>query len=618
MPPRRLLRSPARFVLIALLAGGLAASVPRGRAADPQPYTVKIAPTGMDKLDSAVHDASTLISLQKSAPVGPFGLIARAREDAKRFDAALHSFGYYDGSVAITIDGHALNDPGLLPDLDATPAGKAVPVAVTLTPGPLFHLGQITLTGDVPESARTSLRLDRGQPAVAADVLAAQGRMLTALKDGGHALATVGAPVATLHVATRTLDVSFPVDAGPRVDLGPISIAGLRRTNERFVRRRLLIHQGERYDPRKIQKAQEDLAATGIFSSVNISPPDGLDAAGQLPMQVSVTERKPRTVTFGVAYSTDLGGSVTASWLHHNLFGDGEQLLLSVSATELGGFAAVQPGYMAEARLTYPDWHARGQTLSFDALAERQYLVAYDQTAVILNTTFTRQMTPHLNASIGLTGEEESILQEYVRRDYTLLQVPLGLRYDDTGNPLNPTRGVRASATITPTESFGPPTATFAIAQVGGSTYLDLSGKGRTVLALRALVGDVVSVSSAFQVPADQRFYAGGSGTIRGFIFQSVGPQFPDGKPIGGTAIDAGSAELRQRFGAHYGANLFVDAGQVSDKRAPFTGTAQVGVGVGALYYTSFAPLRIDAAVPVTNQPHGGSFELYIGIGQAF
>lgn len=599
-----------------LLTLALAASVPRGRAASPVPYTVTIAPTGNGALDSAAKGASTLVSLRERAPVGPFALVTRARDDQKRLLAALHSFGYYDGSVGITIAGRALDDPALLPELGALPDKTSVPVKVTLTLGPLFHLGAVTLTGDVPASAQAALKLKSGQPAVASDVLAAGDRLLAALKDNGHALAKVAAPVATLHVATRTLDVSFAVDAGPRVDLGPISIAGLKRTNESYVRRRLLIHQGELYDPKKILTARDDLASTGLFSTVRIAPPDGLDAQGQLPMQVTVSELPPRTVQLGVAYSTDLGGSVTANWTHHNLFGNGEQLSLTAAATELGGLAAVQPGYTLDSKLTIPDWLRRNQTLTLDALAERQYLIAYDQTAAILSATVARRFSRDLSGSVGLVGEEESILQEFVRRDYTLLQVPLTLSFDNTHNLLNPTHGVRASTSVTPTESLGRPTSTFVIAQAVGSTYVDVTGNGRTVLALRALVGDIWGTTT-FGVPADQRFYAGGSGTIRGFIFQSVGPQFPDGIPIGGTAIDTGSIELRQRIGANYGMALFVDAGQVSDG-APFTGTPQVGVGVGARYYTSFAPLRIDFAVPVTNQPHGGSFELYIGIGQAF
>ena len=59
--------------------------------------------------------------------------------------------------------------------------------------------------------------------------------------------------------------------------------------------------------------------------------------------------------------------------------------------------------------------------------------------------------------------------------------------------------------------------------------------------------------AEVFGIPPDQRFYAGGGGTIRGFRYQSVGPQFPDGKPVGGTGIDVASLEVRQRFGESRG-----------------------------------------------------------------
>jgi translocation and assembly module TamA len=119
-------------------------------------------------------------------------------------------------------------------------------------------------------------------------------------------------------------------------------------------------------------------------------------------------------------------------------------------------------------------------------------------------------------------------------------------------------------------------------------------------------------------IPPDQRFYAGGGGTIRGFRYQSVGPKFPDGKPVGGNGIDVASVEFRQRFGESWGAVAFVDAGQVGSTGSPFSGTASVGAGVGVRYYTSIGPIRADAAVPLTSGPKQDSFELYIGIGQAF
>ena len=88
----------------------LSASILPSRAADPQPYEVTLKPTGDKSLDSALHDASTLISLEKKAPVGGFALVERARQDTDRLRTVLHSFGYYKGRVDITIAGHKLSD----------------------------------------------------------------------------------------------------------------------------------------------------------------------------------------------------------------------------------------------------------------------------------------------------------------------------------------------------------------------------------------------------------------------------------------------------------------------------------------------------------------------------
>jgi translocation and assembly module TamA len=137
------------------------------------------------------------------------------------------------------------------------------------------------------------------------------------------------------------------------------------------------------------------------------------------------------------------------------------------------------------------------------------------------------------------------------------------------------------------------------------------------VIAMRGLTGKAFGVD-LFSLPPDQRFYAGGSGTVRGFRYQSVGPQFPDGNPTGGTAISAGSLELRQRILDKYGVVAFVDAGQVTANGAPFTSNWRVGAGIGARYYTSIGPIRLDVAIPLNREPHGDAFELYIGIGQAF
>ena len=103
-----------------------------------------------------------------------------------------------------------------------------------------------------------------------------------------------------------------------------------------------------------------------------------------------------------------------------------------------------------------------------------------------------------------------------------------------------------------------------------------------------------------------------------GAIAISRSARVPGGEPTGGTAISAGSVEFRQRVLDKFGAVGFVDAGQVGANGVPLTSHWRIGAGVGARYDTSIGPIRLDVAVPLNKQPEGDTFEIYIGIGQAF
>jgi translocation and assembly module TamA len=607
-------RCSAWFRLLAVLL--ISASPRAGLGADPQPYDVSLKPTGNTALDAALHGSSSLISLQKIAPVGGFALTERARQDLVRFTTALHSFGYYKARIDLTIDGKSLDTPDLADTIDHAPASPAMPVAVLFDLGPQFRLGHVVIDGTVPADARAKLGLATGQPALAADVLAAQGHLLGAIREDGYPLATVELEPATLRPADNALDVQFDAKTGRPAVFGAIAITGLKKMHEAFVRRRLLLHPGEKFSPSAIEKARQDLASIGVFSVVRIEPARQLDAQGRLPVTVNLTERPLHAVDAGVGYSTDLGVNFNVGWHDRNLFGNAEQLNLT-AMMQLGGDAITKPGYNFGAQFIKPDFLRRDQALEIDLNAIDQSLQAYDQIALEQKIAINRKLSQYWTASVGVSGEQEKISQEGTDRHYNLVGLPLSLKYDSSNNLLDPTRGIRATFSATPMESLGTPDATFVILQVAGSTYLDLSGNGRSVLALRGLVGEVPGTGT-FDLPPDQRFYAGGSSTVRGFRFQSVGPQFADGNPTGGTAVSTATVEFRQRIMGNYGAAAFVDAGQVSSNGVPFSNSWHIGAGVGARYYTSIGPIRLDIAVPVNREPHGDAFELYIGIGQAF
>lgn len=586
-------------------------------AADPQPYTVIIDQTGNSQLDKLLADSSTLISLQKSADVGPFALIARVKQDQERFLSALQSLGYYRGKVLFHIADHTLEDPELIESVTNLVADPPLPITASFELGSQFRLGQINIVGDVTEPVRDALKLKTGDKAIASDVLAARNRLRKALLEQGYALAKVEEPVATLLYDTESVDIQFQIESGPKVKLGQVMVNGLKKLNESFVQQRLLITDGQQFKASDIETARKDLDALGVFSSVHTVVGQQLDQQGRVPISFDVVERPLHSANLGAAYSTDLGGSLSSIWLRRNLFGNAEQLNLNAGLTQLGGNSTTGLGYKVGVAFSKPDFLERDQTLQPGLDAIQQNFIAYNETALMAHITLNRKFNVHWNANYGLAAEQSQISQQSISRNYTLASLPLTLKYDSSNSPLDPTNGSILTASLTPTYSMSGINKPFVILQISASTYLDLDKPGRRVLALRGLLGDTGGASQ-FDLPPDKRFYAGGSTTVRGYKYQSIGPAFADDKPQGGTSIAAGSVELRQRIFQDYGLVLFADAGQVTVNPLPFGNHWQIGAGIGARYYTDFGPIRLDVALPVNPQPGSGSFEVYIGLGQAF
>jgi translocation and assembly module TamA len=137
------------------------------------------------------------------------------------------------------------------------------------------------------------------------------------------------------------------------------------------------------------------------------------------------------------------------------------------------------------------------------------------------------------------------------------------------------------------------------------------------VLAARLKLGSILN-GAIGQIPAPQRFYAGGGGSVRGFGYQEVGPRLADNTPEGGLALFEGSLELRHRLSEAWGVVAFIDAGTLGTTQAPSFSNASMGAGVGVRYNLGFGPLRVDVATPVTGRHGEAPIQIYVSIGQAF
>ncbi len=173
---------------------------------------------------------------------------------------------------------------------------------------------------------------------------------------------------------------------------------------------------------------------------------DSLDTDGRIPVAFDVVEGPAHAVAIGAAYSTDLGANLTASWSDRNLFGNAEQLNLT-AGVQGGGTAIKGPANYFTAQFVKPDFLDRNQSLQIDLSAVRQNLLAYFQKGVSADVLVKRTFWTNWSGSIGISGEAENITQQDVARDYTLVGLPIAVRYDSTNSLLDPTSGVRAAAT---------------------------------------------------------------------------------------------------------------------------------------------------------------------------
>jgi translocation and assembly module TamA len=651
---------------ICALIGLMLGFAPLVRAADPQPYKVDRFSTGQSAMDATLRATSDLVTLRTTAPVGSYGLIARARGDIDRLKTVLESYGYYDSKGIIKIDGLALNDPRLPDELAALPKKRDAHVQVSFELGPLYHLRKITIEGELPPSTQAKFTLTTGDPAVASNVLAAGTRVLAALEEEGYAFAKVDPPVAYEDKTEPVLDVTYHVETGPKLNVGHIYIEGLKRTHESLVRRRLLLHTGELYRASVVEHARADLLSPelGVFAAITVKVGKAVDDTGGIPITFQVRERLRHTFGVSAAYSTDLGGSGGINWGDRDMLGNAEQFNVATSVTGLGGSSTNGLGYDVPIKYILPDFGRRDQSLQFGVEAVKEDLIAYDQTALKFGVTLIRKINKLWTVSAGVTATEENVnqvveiqttcnvtvatqsncpasdvvaLPDRQTYNYSLVGLPLTASYDSTNLLLpieDPTHGMRDSVSIVPTLSLGHTKAMFLITTIKAAAYFDLdhllsTDPGRSVLAARALIG-VAGGASVDSLPPDQRFFGGGSASIRGYPYQGVGPYFPivsakdsvigyTTYPVGATTISAAGLEYRQRFGQRWGGAFFVDGGQVGSNLSLYPSNPYIGVGAGVRYYTPIGPIRLDIAFPLKRYDSDPqAFQVYVGLGQAF
>ncbi|MEX2964418.1 autotransporter assembly complex family protein [Microbulbifer sp. TYP-18] len=492
-----------------------------------------------------------------------------------------------------------------------------------VAPGPQTLITSIEL--EMPQRYREgigNLPLSPGDPLDAGKVL--EGVKVIEKYLGAHAcLLDIDVSYqATLIRGEARARLVYRVAPSPEVRLGEVRIEGLTSVNPDFLRGKLQLEPGDCFSRRKLNAAQLRLLRTNLISSANsrVSAP----YEGTVDVVFVVVERRHRTVRLGVGYTSDEGAGVTAGWEHRNIFGRGEKVEVESKANP------VQQSLQGQ--LLMPRFFRDRQSFSASAELSSEDRDAYQADAFTLGATVSRKLSKHRTVSVG--GELKfSQVQEQgeATEDFSLLSLPLGFKLDTTDNLLDARRGATAALEVRPYADLGQSSTNFVKNTLALTGYITGNNlKFEPTLALRIKAG-VISGIDTLDVPADERFYAGGGGSVRGYAYQSLGPRrlippaSPGGEPtlsdpIGGRALSEISLEGRFRFTDTWSGVLFLDGGNAYEDPPPRFGSSLFwGTGVGVRYITSFAPLRLDIAFPLEKRDDlDDDFQVYVSLGQAF
>jgi translocation and assembly module TamA len=595
----RLMRNIAVFAVLFLVCE-LAAQPARADV----PYKAEFTGTDDKQLLSELNAVSQLVKLEDKPPESEAGLRRRADEDIPRLKEVLQSQGYWDGAV----------------DYAVTTAAKPAKVTVTIKAGPLYHLKQVTITtpegGAPPDIAGLDpavFGLKPGAPAKAAAVLDAEHKITDAYARRGRPFAKLTDHKFVVDHGTKTMSVTYVVDPGPRAKFGPFTIGGLSRLGQDYVERRIAWREGEDYDQRKVDDTRKALTDSGLFATVRIEHADRVNAAGAVPMRIMLAERPLRSIGAGLYYNTSEGFGANAFWEHRDLSGEGEKLRLDL---DVG-----QQRRDLIANFRKPDF--LGSTdRDLTALAEfvDENPIAYTARRELVSPGVEQRFGGAYTAGIGVEAQHATVTEAArdISETYSLVGLPVFLRRDTRDDVLNPTRGSHESLLLTPNTSFTGPSLSFLNSRLDADVYRRLGETDRYVGAAFLGVGSIIGPTRD-TLPADQRLYAGGGGSLRGYGFQLAGPLGPGNKPLGGRSLLQFGAELRTKITESIGIVPFVEAGNVYTASFPdLRGGLLYDAGIGLRYFTPIGPVRFDIATPLRRRSADSLVQVYISIGQAF
>lgn len=525
-------------------------------------------------------------------------------------------------------------------DLVYTPDGRGIHVTIYVEEGPEYTMDSLEVAGnqvyDTDElmdrvKVKPGAVHNKGQ--VARDV----ENLQKTYQDSGYVDAEVK-PQVVLDRDRKVTRVTYRVDEGDLKYVHEIRVTGNSVTKDEIIRRQMLIVPGERYDGRAVEKSRQRIQNTQFFDTVRITLED--PSAGSVSrdlftdLNVDVEEGKTGTFNFGGGYSTADGVGVytelrlnnfdIANWPRFS--GGGQQLRLRINtATRRDNYA-----------ISFTEPQFLGYPLAFGVDAYREtYQVRggadYTEDATGGQLRLGKNLSPYVFTQVGFRAQNTDIsdLPTFINReikrqegDSTTLSTSWRIERNTLDSRFDASSGSVHALTVE-LAGFGGD-HNFIKAEHDSTWYKSLDDQKKWVLSLRIREGIMSEYGDSDYVPLQDRFYAGGSNTVRGYRNRDIGPKVREywfwGSTfaVGGNARLLGTVEAKYKIMDILRVYAFMDAGGVWADSGDFDfGDMRYSAGVGLGFNVPMlGPIRVDYGYPLNpdgDQSTSGRLHLATG-----
>ncbi|WP_296223596.1 autotransporter assembly complex protein TamA [Ralstonia sp. UBA689] len=423
---------------------------------------------------------------------------------------------------------------------------------------------------------------------------------LAALQSKRYYAAKQTASQARVDPDESKADLSVTYDSGPAYTLGPLDVQGLSRYPRSIIDNVNPLRVGEDYSADRLQSLQAAIQGQPYFANAIVDlgedPKNPVDA----PVRVRVREYPPNRITSGVGYGTDTGASVEGRYQYLNLFNKAwvldTQARIEQRRQYLFGSVTLPPDEKQYVNSIYSSMD-RTDTSGTDT---RSYRSGFKQTRVrgIYETSFT------------IDYYYDDLRPEGAARQLSKALVP-GFAWTrrNVDDPLFPRRGNIITTQIGAAVKGLLTDQSFVRSYSRIRQYVPVGQ--RDIFVARAELGGVITSGTGDGVPATLRFRTGGTQSIRGYDFQSIGNQV-DGSTLPTKFLVTGGLEYQRWFLPQWGAAVFWDTGTATDnwsERRWFN-----GVGVGVRWKSPVGPIQVDLAYGIQQR----QFRPSVSLGIAF